>query len=1253
MSTCTNCQFSNPQGAKFCSNCGSQVKQGCTNCGAELIPNAKFCSNCGQPAQVAAATQTESAQPAKGAAPPAAAPQGPEPAQTSPAPTSSNLGKYVPAALLSKLEAARDGEGAQDSLGERRIVTMVFCDIQGSTAAAGKLDPEEWHEIVNGAFEHMIAPVYKYEGIIARLMGDGILAFFGAPIAHEDDPQRAVLASLEILEGIEIYREKILKEWNMEVNVRVGINTGLVVVGGVGSDLRMEYTALGDAINLAARMEQTAEPGTIQISADTHRLVAPIFSFEDLGGVQVKGKEEPVQTYRVLGIKTAPGQIRGIEGLDAPLIGRDSEMHTLRGIVIELREGRGQIVSVMGEAGLGKSRLVSELYKSPTPVAGKKAELVWMEGRSLSYETTTPYAPFVDLFKQHFDLETLNTDSDRYQAIKSRLTHVAPDSAEEIAPYFASMLEIEITGEDAERVRYLAPPQLRQGVYNAVLTYVETLASQSPLVLVLDDVHWIDPTSLDLMEQLLPLTERVPFLLMALFRPRRQEPSWQFHENAARDYAHRYQSVILQPLSKDNSRELVANLLEVDDLPKKVRTMIMEKAEGNPFYVEEVIRSLLDSGLVIRKDGHWQTTEDIENISVPDTLSAVITTRLDQLDEDSRQVAQTASVIGRQFPFNVLETVHYSKVPLDRTLTDLQRRELIREKSRMPERVYMFKHTLTQETVYASLLLKKRRELHKTVAECLEANDPERVNEIGRHFMEARQFARALPYLVQAGNRAAKAYSTKEAIELYTQTIDLLEKVDLDIELARSAYEGLGGALEFAYDFPNAAETYRQMIAFGEKHADIPMQVSGKNKLAKAVGFGMAQLPEALQLLEEAEMLASQVNDLPGLAEGGMIQCAFCTARADFDGAVNFLGQAVKIGRQLEAIEPRLYGLTHIANTYTFMGLFEDAWETVEDALALATETGNRQYISELLTFSIPFYHIRNGDIELARNKAQEGTDIARQIGSISSGVSGNFVLGFIAKLQGEYEKAMHHFQQALDINGGSIPYQEAMILGLMGSTVLDLGPGLKEKVLQYHDKAEALLENPIGGIMGAAVWAELGFCAMATNDLEKGKIMFELGMTTPTAMMHLSRPQLLIGSASINMMEGDIDSAQELLEEAQTYIDERKMKHVAPFIHLAMGKVMHAKGEIEVAIEQFTQAEETAQALGYRPTIWQAQASAADALQMSGQNDNASEKRTHAIEMVNEIESFFEDQELRDVFITNAMNAVITDQAVTANSAD
>ena len=297
--------------------------------------------------------------------------------------------------------------------GERRVVTILFCDVQGSTAAAEGLDPEEWAEIMNGAFKFLIEPVYRYEGTLARLMGDAILAFFGAPIAHEDDPQRAVLAGLDIVEGIRPYQETVKRKWGLDFNVRVGINTGLVVVGEVGSDLRVEYTALGDAVNLASRMEQTAEPGTIRVTGDTHRLVAPLFDSQDLGGIEVKGKSEPVPAFRVLGAKVEPGQLRGIEGLDSPLVGRDGEMQSLRGAVEELRRGNGQIFSVMGEAGLGKSRLVAELRKSlvaegvladSTPdQAGanngaSNETQMWYEGRSLSYETSTTYAPFVSLF---------------------------------------------------------------------------------------------------------------------------------------------------------------------------------------------------------------------------------------------------------------------------------------------------------------------------------------------------------------------------------------------------------------------------------------------------------------------------------------------------------------------------------------------------------------------------------------------------------------------------------------------------------------------------------------------------------------------------------------------------------------------------------------------------------------------------------------------------------------------------------------
>jgi class 3 adenylate cyclase len=283
-------------------------------------------------------------------------------------------------------------------VGERRVVTMMFCDVKGSTAAAEQLDPEEWSEIINGAFEHMIKPVYTYEGTVARLMGDGILAFFGAPLAHEDDPQRAVLAGLDIISGISPYREQIKNSWGIDLNVRVGINTGLVVVGSVGSDLSMEYTALGDAINLAARMEDTAEPGTIQITEDTYRLVAPLFEFEPLGDIDVKGKSEPIPVFKVLGRKDVARRTRGIEGLHVEMVGRVAEMQTLQDVMTDLNQGIGRIVCVLGEAGLGKSRLISESHQDYEKLIGTEGN--WFETISLSYEYNQAYGLFQRLIQR-------------------------------------------------------------------------------------------------------------------------------------------------------------------------------------------------------------------------------------------------------------------------------------------------------------------------------------------------------------------------------------------------------------------------------------------------------------------------------------------------------------------------------------------------------------------------------------------------------------------------------------------------------------------------------------------------------------------------------------------------------------------------------------------------------------------------------------------------------------------------------------
>ena len=1219
--TCRACQASNPPGAKFCLQCGAATTNNCSKCGIELPEEARFCLNCGEPlVEVQADTSLD------------------------------RLRQYIPQALLNKLEGARTSGSVQ---GERRIVTMLFCDVRGSTAAAERLDPEEWTEIMNGAFEHLIAPVYRYEGTLARLMGDAILAFFGAPIAHEDDPQRAVLAGLDMVQGISQYREEVKLKWGLDFSVRVGINTGLVVVGEVGSDLRVEYTAMGDAINLAARMEQTAQPDTVQVAEDTYRLIRPLFDFEDLGGIEAKGKSEPVQAYRVLSPKEEPDRLRGIEGLDAPLIGRDQEMETLRSKLTELCQGRGQIISVMGDAGLGKSRLIAELRKAlvaegllsdsnARSVEGSDQETVgtfdWHEGRCVSYKMSTPYAPIRNLFEVCFGLQAGQSDLENYNRISERISRVFPDRVLETAPLIATMMGIKLTGEADEMVKYIPPSQVRDRIFRAIGEVIEGLTSLRPLVIVVEDLHWADPTSLDLIESLMPLTDRVPLMIICVYRPGRQDPSWRFHESAIRDYFHRYTQISLEPLDEDHSRMLVDCLLPIEDLPGRVRDLIFSRAEGNPLFVEEVLRSLLDAGVVVQENSHWRATGDIENIPVPDTLAGVITARLDRLGEESKRVAQTASVIGREFRFDALTSIHEGPHFLNDSLVDLEKRELIRERSRLPQHVYLFKHALSQETAYASLLLRQRRELHRRLAEFLERIDPDQVGEIARHFLEAQEEARALPYLVEAGDRAAKAYSLPEAIEYYTIALKGLEPTQ-DLQLVRRVYEGLGGALTSANEVQRALENYQAMRQVAEEHGDIPMKVSALNKLGFVTALVQGHYLEAEQeYLVESEQLANSCNDFPGLAEIHVIQCYLRVPFGEFDEAITHLEESARIGRELDLEEPKLFGMTHRANALTYLTNFEEAHEATQEAMQAAKELGNRKWEAELLALSSAFYHLRNGDLSAACQVAEEGKNLAAQIGAPEQETYGAILLALIAWLRGEYEGALTQLQQALESGRKTgLPFLEAVPLCTLGTTYLEISGQHLDQTNELHSQALEIMEKPLGAVMGTFMWVQIGFCALALGDLERANEFFQKGLNIPTAMRFLVRPQLLVGSAFVALARNGLDEAEQLVSEARDFVAERDMKHLYPLVALAEAQVNVAKGQSERALEDLERCESLALEMQMRPLVLQARLGAAQVLNESGQSVKADAKQHDARAMIEEMAGLFQDDALRRSFIESS----------------
>jgi class 3 adenylate cyclase len=470
----------------------------CPNCRAENPPQARFCGSCGQALSAEPATAAPSAD------------------------TRDKLLQYIPKELLAKLEAAQAGHSMA---GERRVVTMLFCDVKGSTAAAERLDPEDWAEIMNSAFEYLIKPVYRYEGTLARLMGDAVLAFFGAPLSHEDDPQRAVLAALDILAGMQPFCAQARARWNLDFNVRVGLNTGLVVVGEVGSDLRLEYTAMGDAINLAARMEQTAAPGTVQISEETYRRVAPHFELESLGAIEVKGKAEPVPAYRVLGRKAQPGRARGLQGLQSPLIGRAEELQSLKAAFAELDQGVGGIVCLIGEAGLGKSRLVEEARAGWLSGTGSKHRS-WLETRGLSYETNHPYGLFQQLLRALAGAAEGDPPGQVRRQLETQLELLPPQDREAASRAFAVLL-----GADGV-AGGLQGEALKRDLFHASLQLWRRRAEQGAVVMIFDDLHWADPASVELLQHLLQLSDLGPTLFLCAFRGDRTAPSWKVKQEA-------------------------------------------------------------------------------------------------------------------------------------------------------------------------------------------------------------------------------------------------------------------------------------------------------------------------------------------------------------------------------------------------------------------------------------------------------------------------------------------------------------------------------------------------------------------------------------------------------------------------------------------------------------------------------------------------------------------------------------------------
>ncbi len=573
---CPQCHAENPEQAKFCLECGAKLQAGCPQCGAALPPAAKFCFECG----------------ARLAAPPPSPPPAP-----APDPLVERLKRLVPKEYAERLLATKGQAG-----GDRRLVTILFSDVKGPAAMAEKLDPEEVVEVMNGAFEALIPPIYRHEGTLARLMGDAVLAFFGAPLSHEDDPERAIRAALEILDGAGAYAERLERERGIEgFNVRVGINTGLVVTGEVGSDLRVEYTAMGDAINLAARMEQNAPPGGILVSHDTYRHVRGVFDVAPQPPLAVKGKVEPVQTYLVQRARPRAfrTQTRGVEGVETRMIGRDAELkHLQDAFYAAMDEGELQVMTVTGEAGVGKSRLLYEFDVWSDLLAQR---FYYFKGRVTQERQSLPYALLRDVIAFRFDIRDTDPLDVVWAKMENGFAGAAPQSGIAAAHLVGQLLGFDFSASPHVRAVGDDAQQLRDRALISLGDYLKAMAARQPVLILLEDLHWADDASLDALNRLFGMLLESAVLVLCAARPAlfERRPHWGegqlFHSLLA-----------LAPLSKRDSRRLVDEILQkAGEVPATLRDLVVSGAEGNPFYVEELVKMLIEEGVVVTGEEQW------------------------------------------------------------------------------------------------------------------------------------------------------------------------------------------------------------------------------------------------------------------------------------------------------------------------------------------------------------------------------------------------------------------------------------------------------------------------------------------------------------------------------------------------------------------------------------------------------------------------------------------------------------------------
>jgi len=1109
---------------------------------------------------------------------------------------------------------------------ERKVVTALFADVVGSTAIAERLDPEDVREIVGEAIARIIQASEALGGTVKDLAGDGALILFGAPVAHEDDPERAVRAGLEIVKQIGEYRSELAARSAIEgFGVRVGIESGLVVLGPVGAGSRVEYGATGDAVNTAARLQSHAEPGTVLVGEATRRVIEPLFDWSEPRVLSLKGKAEPIRAWEAMGVRALPGRLRGLEGADVELVGRHRELAVLRSVAEALLSGRGGILVVTGEAGLGKSRLLRELRSLLEP--GTR----WLEGRCVSYGATVPYWPFRELLYQWLELRPEGSE-----ALGRKVAEVFPREADDVLPFLEALL-----GEAPAWVAGLSGESLQRGIVESVKGLLHDLARRGPVAVALEDVHWADHASLNLAHRLLPVTEAAPILLTLTSRSEKGHPSQGLLRRALA--AGRAQELRLYSLIQGADRELLATLIGEDILPEAVERQILEQAGGNPFYLEEIVRSLVDSGALRRQETRWRFTEAAP-VEVPETVEKVILARLDRLPTLTRDVLNAASVVGRSFDLPLVEAVASVAGSILAAVDDLERLDLIRREAAL-EPTYRFKHVLIQEAAYRSLLRRRRRELHLRAAEALEARFSDRPEGeaalLGRHYRAAGKLDRAFELLHRGARLARTTYAVQEALQGYSEALEVAEELGAsdrqvaELRLERGEVRAHAGDIEAARDDLEAA------VSGARAAADRSLEASALGELGFLLA-GAADYRRAIGFLEEGLRLAEPHEDRPAQVRMLSRLCIVSTNLLQFEEAASFGDRALALARG--AGDERLVAQAMDALKQVVLQLGDSArLAEFTDELLRVHQRHQDLWLLQFVHFERAYVWLGTGQWERAMVELRKSLEINARIGDRGNEPLLLATLGRYHGLRGEYGRALEVGRRALDLAGDVrhtewISWSELML----GTTLLELQDlqGAERHLEQATVSAEA------GGALLHLVRASalLGWCRWRRGDREEalrwtnraGKLLVD--MSTPPGTANLPGSDAYSTVADVRLRDGDPNGARDLLIPLVAAATAQGWAEAIARASVVLGRCEDALGWAEPAEAHLIQAAETARGAGLPARELEAHSALAALYRAGGRLTDAGTHVSLGKAIVEALSPQITDESIRAGFVTKAL---------------